>query len=200
MPYFNPYYIATVVIVAAGGIPKGSSRSRSYVFSLLTHAGYDEGGFSASITLPSFVKDFGLTPSLWKHDASGLASRTADITSFGVLGAALGALIALAMADRFGRLRCWQFFVTLWASGLLMQIFSSGILGFLFFARIWGGFGAGGLTVVAPLYLSEIAPAKSRGMIISIFMVLLLSFLSLGKWPAASNLAFKNLTQLQASL
>jgi hypothetical protein len=62
-----------------------------------------------------------------------------------------------------------------------MQVFSSGILGFILFARIWGGLGAGGLTVVAPLYLSEIAPAKSRGIIVSIYMVLLLSFLTLGK-------------------
>ena len=62
-----------------------------------------------------------------------------------------------------------------------MQIFSSGIIGFMLFARIWGGLGAGGLTVVAPLYLSEIAPAKSRGMIVSIYMVLLLSFLTLGE-------------------
>jgi MFS family permease len=90
-------------------------------------------------------------------------------------------LIALALTDRFGRLRCWQLFVVLWASGILMQVFSSGILGFILFARIWGGLGAGGLTVVAPLYLSEIAPAKSRGMTVSIYMVLLLSFLTLGK-------------------
>ena len=62
-----------------------------------------------------------------------------------------------------------------------MQIFSSGIIGFMLFARIWGGLGAGGLTVVAPLYLSECAPAKSRGMIVSIFMVLLLLSLTLGE-------------------
>lgn len=67
-----------------------------------------------------------------------------------------------------------------WASGILMQVFSSGIFGFLLFARIWGGLGAGALTVVAPLFLSEIAPAKSRGMVVSTYMVALLSFLSLG--------------------
>ena len=122
-----------------------------------------------------------MSASLWKNNATGLANRTANITSFGVLGAAFGSLIALALTDRFGRIRCWQFFVVLWATGILMQVFSSGILSFMLFARIWGGLGAGGLTVVAPLYLSEIAPAKSRGMIVSIFMVLLLSFLTLGK-------------------
>ncbi|KAL5322138.1 hypothetical protein ACEPPN_010108 [Leptodophora sp. 'Broadleaf-Isolate-01'] len=160
----NRYYVFTILVIAAGGIPKG----------------YDEGGFSASTGLTSFKTDFGLSTSLWKNNPSGLADRKANISSFGVLGAAFGSLIALTLTDRLGRLRSWQFFVALWASGILMQIFSSGIIPFMLFARIWGGLGAGGLTVVAPLYLSEIAPAKSRGMIVSIYMVLLLSFLTLG--------------------
>lgn len=61
-----------------------------------------------------------------------------------------------------------------------MQVFSSGIYGFILFSRLFSGLGAGGLTVTAPLYLSEIAPSKSRGMIVSIYMVILLSFLTLG--------------------
>jgi len=97
-----------------------------------------------------------------------------------------GSLIALALTDRLGRLRTWQLSVLLWASGILMQVFSSGILSFILFARIWGGLGAGALTVVAPLYLSEIAPAKSRGMVVSIYMVLLLSFLTIGRYSCLS--------------
>lgn len=116
----------------------------------------------------------------WKDNPSGLASRKANITSFGVLGAAFGSLLALIFADRIGRLRSWQLFVLLWATGVFMQIFSSGIIGLMLFARIWGGLGAGGLTVIAPLYLSEIALAKSRGTVISMFMVVLLSFLTIG--------------------
>ncbi|KAH8653209.1 general substrate transporter [Tricladium varicosporioides] len=158
------YLIFSIVIIAAGSIPKG----------------YDEGGFSASISLASFKNDFNLNKANWAHDPTGLANRTANISSFGVLGAAFGSLLALILADRLGRLRCWQLFVLTWATGIFMQIFSSGILGFMLFARIWGGLGAGGLTVVAPLYLSEIAPAKSRGMIVSIYMVFLLTFLTLG--------------------
>jgi MFS family permease len=61
-----------------------------------------------------------------------------------------------------------------------MQVFSSGMFALMLFARIWGGLGAGGLTVIAPLFLSEIAPTKSRGMVVSMYMVVLLSFLSLG--------------------
>lgn len=131
--------------------------------------------------LKSFKNDYGLVPSLWENNPSGLADRKANISSFGVLGAAFGALIALALTDKLGRLRCWQLFVILWGSGIFMQVFSSGIVGFMLFARIWGGLGSGGLTVVAPLYLSEIAPAKSRGMVVSMYMVLLLTFLSIGR-------------------
>ncbi|KAH9236395.1 hypothetical protein K456DRAFT_1748845 [Colletotrichum gloeosporioides 23] len=161
---FNAYYLLTIVVIACGSIPKG----------------YDEGGFSASTGLTSFKEDFGLVSSLWKGNESGLADRKANISSFGVLGAAFGSIIALALNDRLGRLRSWQVFIAVWMTGVLMQVFSSGILGLMLFARIWGGLGAGGLTVVAPLYLSEIAPAKSRGMVVSIYMVILLSFLTIG--------------------
>lgn len=147
--------------------------------------GYDEGGFSAAVGLASFKNDFDLNSAQWKNNATGLANRTANITSFGVLGAAFGAVLALCLTDRMGRLRCWQFFIALWASGIFMQVFSSGIYGFMLFARIWGGLGSGGLTVVAPLYLSEIAPARSRGTIVSIYMVQLLTWLSVGEWKAS---------------
>lgn len=176
------FYHFAVVVLACGGIPKG----------------YDEGGFSASVNLPSFVADFDLDPKDWKYNAAGLANRIANITSFGVLGTAFGALLALVLSDRFGRLRCWRGFALLWASGILMQIFSSGIYGLILFARIWLGLGAGGLTVVSPLFLSEISPAKSRGLTVSTFMVFLLSFLSLGKSPSVNELQIEHKSSIQA--
>lgn len=123
---------------------------------MLCAAGYDEGGFSASTKLESFQNDYNLVRSHWEHDAAGLANRKANITSFNVLGAAFGALFSLDLNDRLGRLPAWRLACLVWASGLFIQIFSSGIYGLLLFARIWGGLGAGALTVVAPLYLSEI--------------------------------------------
>jgi MFS family permease len=91
-------------------------------------------------------------------------------------------VIALLLdSARLGRLTAWRIGAAVWASGLLLQMFSSGIYGLLLFARIWGGLGAGGLTVVTPIYLSEITPARSRGWIVSLYMVFLLSFLSLGE-------------------
>ena len=176
----NTYYLLTVVVIACGGIPKG--KVSVLLFSDLSHptSGYDEGGFSASVGLPSFKNDFDLNASHWKHDPSGLANRTANISSFGVLGAAFGSILALVVTDRLGRLRSWQMFVLFWATGCLTQVFSSGIFGLILCARLWSGLGAGGLTVAAPLYLSEVAPARSRGMIVSVYMVFLLTMLTIG--------------------
>lgn len=108
------------------------------------------------MNLNSFKTDFNLLASNWTNDETGLASRTANITSFNVLGAVLGSLISLHLNDRLGRLWSWRLACVVWASGTLLQVFSSGMYGLLLFARLWSGLGAGALTVVTPLYLSEI--------------------------------------------
>ena len=98
-----------------------------------------------------------------------------------MLGAAFGALIVLDLNDRLGRLAAWRLACIVWATGTLIQVFASGIYGLLLFSRIWAGLGAGGLTVTAPLYLTEIAPAKTRGLVVGIYMVFLLAFLAMGE-------------------
>ncbi|KAK4064647.1 hypothetical protein Trihar35433_8164 [Trichoderma harzianum] len=160
----NLFFILTVIIIASGSIPKG----------------YDEGGFAAVADMPSFLHDLGLIGRQWEGRRHELIARKANITSFGVLGAAFGAIIALAITDKLGRLRTWQTFMAVWMTGFFITTFSSGIMGLLLFSRLFSGVGAGGLTVVAPLYLTEIARSKSRGMVVSVYMVLLLSFLMFG--------------------
>lgn len=68
-----------------------------------------------------------------------------------------------------------------------MQIFASGIYGFMLFARIFGGLGSGSLTVTAPLFLAEVATAERRGLMVSLYMVVLLTFLTLGKLPSVQS-------------
>ncbi|KAL1978160.1 hypothetical protein VTN31DRAFT_1019 [Thermomyces dupontii] len=160
----NWYYASVVILVACGGIPKG----------------YDEGGFSANVGLKSFKRDYNLIPENWTNDETGLANRKANISSFMVLGSAFGAIIAVLGNDRLGRLRSWQIAVATYMVGTFIQIFSSGIYGLTLFARIFGGLGSGALTVIAPLYLSEIAPARTRGLVVSTYMVVLLTTLALG--------------------
>ncbi|OOQ87708.1 putative MFS quinate transporter [Penicillium brasilianum] len=160
----SPYYALVIVVIACGSIPKG----------------YDEGGFSASVKLESFMVDFNLIKSHWKNNPTGLTNRTANITSFNVLGAAFGALAGLDLNDRLGRLISWRVACIVWAIGTFIQVFSSGIYGLLLFARIFAGLGAGLLTVTSPLYLSEVAPRATRGLAVGMYMVILLAVLSMG--------------------
>ncbi|KAJ5578520.1 uncharacterized protein N7459_007484 [Penicillium hispanicum] len=160
----TPYYALVVFVIACGGIPKG----------------YDEGGYSASVKLLSFKIDFNLLSSHWTNNATGLANRQANITSFNVLGAAFGALAGLDLNDRLGRLWSWRLACVVWGIGLFIQVFSSGTYGLLLFARIFGGLGAGLLTVTCPLYLSEVAPRATRGLSVGLYMVMLLAALTIG--------------------
>lgn len=125
--------------------------------------------------------DFNLIKSHWKNDPTGLTNRTANITSFNVLGAAFGALAGLDLNDRLGRLVSWRLACVVWAIGTFIQVFSSGIYGLLLFARIFAGLGAGLLTVTSPLYLSEVAPRATRGLAVGMYMVILLAVLAMGK-------------------
>ncbi|MBS3904155.1 MAG: sugar porter family MFS transporter [Simkania sp.] len=87
-----------------------------------------------------------------------------------LLGALIAAMITGSLADRFGRRR------TILLSALLF------ILGAILVARapdnamfMWGrfitGLGVGLVSVVAPMYLSEISSAKHRGSIVAIYQL-----------------------------
>ncbi|EKV09070.1 MFS quinate transporter, putative [Penicillium digitatum PHI26] len=98
----NPYCALVIAVIACGGIPKVT-----FANCTLSSKGYDEGGYSASVSLPSFKSDYNLDKHMGIDDTE-LANRKANISSFNVLGAALGALIVLDLNDRLGRLVVWR--------------------------------------------------------------------------------------------
>jgi hypothetical protein len=182
----NPYYLLTIITVAAGSIPKGPPLCAYFPYSptspsippyplvspspsapspLTLPSGYDEGGFSASITLKSFTSGFNLSPKspTWFHNPSALASRKANIASLGVLGAALGSLLSIPLNDHLGRLLAWRVYVLIWASGITMQVFSSGVYGLMLFARVWGGLGAGGAHGRGAAFLEQDCDCEKKG-------------------------------------
>ncbi len=99
-----------------------------------------------------------------------------------LLGCAVGAFFAGSLADRFGRrsmLRVAAVFFTISAFG--SGIAESSFIFIIF--RILGGLAVGAASVMAPAYISEIAPAKYRGALattqqIAIILGLFTSFLS----------------------
>lgn len=113
------------------------------------------------------------------------ALRLGFAVSLALLGAALGAVIAGRLADRFGRPRAMVFA----AIAFLIQSFGVGLAFTIYdftFWRIVGGVAVGAASVIAPTYIAEIAPARIRGrlgslqqlaIVIGIFIALLVDLI-----------------------
>ncbi|WP_395246045.1 sugar porter family MFS transporter [Agromyces sp. MMS24-K17] len=92
---------------------------------------------------------------------------TGFVVAIALLGCALGAWMAGGIADRWGRLR------VMFLGGIMFLVSSIGS-GFAFAAwdlalwRVIGGIGIGIASVVAPAYISEIAPKRIRGSLASL--------------------------------
>ncbi len=83
-------------------------------------------------------------------------------------GTVIGALFGGIPADKFGRKKSllWigaLYFISAIGSGLATDEYT-----FMFF-RFIGGLGVGASSVVAPMYISEIAPAKNRGQLVALY-------------------------------
>ncbi|MDR0352392.1 MAG: sugar porter family MFS transporter [Opitutaceae bacterium] len=104
------------------------------------------------------------------------------MTASALIGTIVGCLIAGKPGDLYGRRRCLVisavlFFVSAIGCGLAWDFWS------LVIFRVIGGVGIGGSTVICPMYLAEIAPAKWRGRLgaffqFNIVLGILVAFLS----------------------
>ncbi len=83
-------------------------------------------------------------------------------------GTVIGALLGGIPADRFGRKKTLVWIGILYLISAVGSALAPEIYSFMFF-RFIGGLGVGASSVVAPMYISEIAPAKSRGTLVALF-------------------------------
>ncbi len=83
-------------------------------------------------------------------------------------GTIAGALAGGWLADRFGRKATLLWIGVLYFAGAVGSGLASGVSTFIL-ARVVGGLGIGISTVVAPMYISEIAPPKHRGRLAGMF-------------------------------
>jgi SP family arabinose:H+ symporter-like MFS transporter len=99
----------------------------------------------------------------------GLTSKSLGITvSIAIWGTVVGALLAGFIGERFGRrdsLRVMALFYLVSALGCALAWNWSSLLIF----RFIGGLGIGGSSVLAPMYIAEIAPATWRGRLVGLF-------------------------------
>lgn len=90
------------------------------------------------------------------------ANRFGLVTSFFTLGGLVGALSAGPFTARYGRLRAMIALSALAVVGPAFEAAAPNV-GTLTLGRLLSGVGAGGATVVVPIYISEIAVPSKRG-------------------------------------
>jgi sugar porter (SP) family MFS transporter len=87
-----------------------------------------------------------------------------------LLGCLVGSLVAGALSDRFGRKRLLLLSALLFAVSSLATGLAPTFAQFVFW-RIIGGVAIGIASNVSPLYLAEVAPAASRGKLVSLYQL-----------------------------
>jgi SP family arabinose:H+ symporter-like MFS transporter len=95
----------------------------------------------------------------------GLLGTTVAIA---LLGAIIGAMSAGIPGERFGRRNSLRVLAILYLTSALGCAFAWGWYPLVFF-RFLGGLGIGGSSVLGPMYIAEIAPAKWRGRLVGLF-------------------------------
>ena len=119
---------------------------------------------------------------LFGFDTAVISGTTAGLQSFfalseeakgftvaiAVIGTVFGALFASIPGDKFGRRDSLRGMAFLYLISAIGCAFAWDWYSLLFF-RFIGGLGIGGSSVLGPMYIAEIAPAKWRGRLVGFF-------------------------------
>ena len=133
---------------------------------------------------------------LFGFDTAVIAGTTADLTkafaltpstlgltvSIALIGTIIGSLLAGIPGDKYGRRDSLRFMAVLYLISAVGCSVAWGWSSLIFF-RFIGGLGIGGSSVLGPMYIAEIAPAKLRGRLVGVFQFnivagILLAYLS----------------------
>jgi len=112
------------------------------------------------------------------------------VVSIVLIGAMIGAIVGGAVADRIGRRATLVWAAGIFIVGSLLAPLSTSVA-MLIVARAIIGIGIGFTSVTAPVYVSELAPPQSRGMLIGLYQFALTVGIALanlvGYWLAAQQ-------------
>lgn len=145
---------------SADGRSKAQTRSSGYVLFL-----------AAIVAISGFLLGFntavisGVLVFLRRQfELSNAATETA--TSAILLGCLLGAAGASLIGDRFGRRKSLLFTAILFAASTAITALAGSVAVFSM-GRLAGGLAIGLSSVLTPVYITEIAPARNRGLLVS---------------------------------
>ncbi|KAL8942178.1 MAG: hypothetical protein Q9211_001508 [Gyalolechia sp. 1 TL-2023] len=139
--------------------------------------GYDQGVVSVVLVMPQFLSRFTRV----SETASGAGFWKGFLTAMIELGALIGALNQGWIADKISRKYSIVVAVIIFTVGSILQTASNGYA-VLIVGRLIGGVGIGMLSMVAPLYISEISPPEIRGALLVLEEFSIVSGIVIAYW------------------
>ncbi len=139
--------------------PPLGSRIYLYLISIVAALGGLLFGFDTAVisgVVPFIEKQFVLS-----------GTEIGWVVSSLILGCIVGVLLAGAPADKYGRKKVLSTAALLFVVSAIGTAAANSILVFVIF-RVFGGFAVGIASMVSPMYIAEIAPAKKRGQLVSL--------------------------------
>ena len=137
------YLISCTIIAALGG----------FLF------GFDTAVING--TIDSFANEYGIAGDGWQAFWKGFTVASA------LIGTIIGAYFVGKPADTYGRRGVLFVVAVLYFVSAVGSMFPPDWLGLVIF-RFIGGLGVGAASVVAPMYIAEISPAKYRGRLVAV--------------------------------
>lgn len=137
----NRYLIKVTIIGALGGLLFG------YDTAVISGA---IGFLETKFTLDTTMKGWAVSSAIW--------------------GCIIGVAVAGYIADKIGRKKTLLITAFLFAISAIGSALANDFTEFVI-ARIIGGIGVGAASMLSPLYISEIAPASKRGMLVSLYQL-----------------------------
>lgn len=147
--------------------------------------GYDTGVAGSVIALKSFQNQFGLVhpgASQTPAEKKRTANLSANVVSVLQAGAFVGALAGAPLSDKFGRRIALGILAIIFMIGGIVQTVANGSLGAVYAGRVIAGVGVGGLSALAPTYVAECAPKRTRGRIAGLFQVFVATGVMFSYW------------------
>ncbi|KAJ7612035.1 general substrate transporter [Mycena polygramma] len=132
--------------------------------------GYDQGVIANVLVMQDFLRRWPVTP-----------LQKGALTAVLELGALIGALLSGVLADKYSRRHSIFAACVVFNIGALFQCFAQN-LSHLFIGRTVGGVGVGALSMLSPLYISEISPPEVRGSLIALEQFSIVLGVVLGFW------------------
>ena len=160
--------------------------------------GWDTGTISGFVAQTDFLRRFGM-----KHkDGSYYLSkvRTGLIVAIFNIGCAIGGIVLAKLGDMYGRKMGLIVVVVIYIIGIIIQIASIDKWYQYFIGRIISGLGVGGIAVLSPMLISEVAPKDMRGTLVSCYQLMITLGIFLGYCTNFGTKNYSNSVQWRVPL